>query len=90
MEREALILFTPDARPHPWLADRWSSSNDGLEWRIQLRKDVVFHDGRPMTADAVARFLTKRLPEHLGPPAQNIEIIRPVSSHELQFMLKRR
>lgn len=37
----------------PNLAERWSVSEDGLRWTFFLRKDVVWSDGVPLTADDV-------------------------------------
>lgn len=37
----------------PWLADSWSSSEDGREWIFELHKGVTWHDGEPLTADDV-------------------------------------
>lgn len=35
------------------LADSYEKSEDGRHWVIRLRKDVVWHDGVPFTADDV-------------------------------------
>ena len=40
--------------PIPWLAEKWTSSPDGLEWTFNLRQGVKFHDGQPLTAEDVA------------------------------------
>lgn len=37
----------------PVLAESWDSSADGLTWTFRLRSGVTFHDGEPLTADAV-------------------------------------
>jgi peptide/nickel transport system substrate-binding protein len=34
----------------PLLAESWSQSNEGRVWTFHLRKNVVFHTGRPLTA----------------------------------------
>ena len=39
--------------PQPWLADKWSWSNDGRSLTITLRDDVRWHDGTPLTAEDV-------------------------------------
>jgi peptide/nickel transport system substrate-binding protein len=33
----------------PQLAESWEHTPDELEWTIRLRRDVLWHDGRPMT-----------------------------------------
>ncbi len=38
----------------PGLAEEWAMSADGLAWTFTLRQDVVFHDGEPFDAQAVA------------------------------------
>ena len=37
----------------PLLAERWEVADDKVTWTFHLRRDVVFHDGTPMTADDV-------------------------------------
>lgn len=39
----------------PALATRWEKAADGLSWTFNLRKNVKFHDGTPLTAIAVKR-----------------------------------
>lgn len=54
---ETLLGAHDDGTPEPALAQRWSSSADGLMWRFELRPSARFHDGTPVTAQAVARCL---------------------------------
>ena len=37
----------------PQLAESWESSEDGLTWTFNLRRDVTWHDGQPFTAHDV-------------------------------------
>ncbi|MGN5478896.1 ABC transporter substrate-binding protein [Cupriavidus basilensis] len=39
---------------HPYLADSWSVSPDGLSYTFRLNKDAKFHDGKPITSADVA------------------------------------
>jgi len=51
------MLFGLDAKgePQPQMVDKYSSANDGKEWRFSLRPGLKFSDGTPVKAgDAVA------------------------------------
>ena len=45
----------------PALATRWTVSRDGLVWTFQLRDNVRFHDGAPLTAAAVVASFDRHL-----------------------------
>ena len=38
----------------PWLADDWTTSEDGTVWTFKLHPDVTWHDGNRLTAKDVA------------------------------------
>ncbi len=40
-----------DWKPRPYLAEKWELSSDNRSVALTLRKDAVFHDGRPVTAE---------------------------------------
>ena len=46
-----LVTINPDLKVTPDLAERWGVSDDGTVYTFHLRKDAVFHDGRPVTAE---------------------------------------
>lgn len=54
---EPLIWLRPGIDPdtiyHPGLATSWEGSEDATEYTFHLREDVIFHDGTPLTAEAV-------------------------------------
>jgi len=51
---DALTVLTKDAREmKPALAESWEVGADGLTYTFHLRKGVRFHDGTPVTAEAV-------------------------------------
>lgn len=57
---DGLYMRTPDLEAIPALATSAESSQDGLNWTIQLREDVNWHDGTPFTSKDVVfsyRFL---------------------------------
>ncbi|MDP2619293.1 MAG: ABC transporter substrate-binding protein [Hyphomicrobiales bacterium] len=48
-----LTELTPEGELRPSLATTWSQVDDGKAWELDLRNDVTFHDGSPMTAEDV-------------------------------------
>lgn len=50
---DRLVHNSADAQPIPGLAESWEFSEDGLDFDMKLREDVVFHDGEPFNAEAV-------------------------------------
>jgi peptide/nickel transport system substrate-binding protein len=38
-------------KPQPYLAEKWALSSDNRSVSLTLRKDAVFHDGRPITSE---------------------------------------
>lgn len=54
---ETLTAVDEQVRPVPALATSWQQVGDGRGWRFALRQGVVFHDGTPLTPDAVATAL---------------------------------
>jgi peptide/nickel transport system substrate-binding protein len=48
-----LADWDEENRPQPRLLERWEHSNDYTEWTFYLRKDVRWHDGKPVTAHDV-------------------------------------
>jgi len=50
---QGLVTYDFDLNPHPCLASDWTVSDDGLEYTFNIRDDVLWHDGTPMTVDDV-------------------------------------
>ncbi|MDD4494362.1 MAG: ABC transporter substrate-binding protein, partial [Eubacteriales bacterium] len=50
---ESLIYLDKSSFPQPLIAKSWAISEDGLEWAIKLRDDVLWHDGIPLTSKDV-------------------------------------
>ncbi|HWU90120.1 MAG TPA: ABC transporter substrate-binding protein, partial [Kofleriaceae bacterium] len=68
---EGLVRWTADGTEvEPGLARSWEVSADGRVWTFQLRPGVVFHDGTPLDAAAVAfsfeRLLLRTHPHYLA------------------------
>ncbi|NKX52458.1 ABC transporter substrate-binding protein, partial [Arthrobacter deserti] len=50
---DSLVSQDKDGRIHPWLAESWEVSADGLTYTFRLRDDVYFTDGTKLTSEAV-------------------------------------
>lgn len=86
---EGLVAFGDDLSIKPVLADSWTISADGKVYDFVLREGVTFHDGTPLTAEAVAwnfeRYLDPatnfqcrgRYDGGVGPALDKVEVIDP-------------
>ena len=59
---DTLVVRDLDNSVHPLLAESWKVSDDGKEITVKLKKDVTFHDGTPLDAEAV-RYTFERFKE---------------------------
>ena len=51
---DALVKYEGDpAEIKPWLAESWETSEDGKTWTFRLVDNARFHNGDPVTAEAV-------------------------------------
>ncbi|GAB2489389.1 MAG: ABC transporter substrate-binding protein [Comamonas sp.] len=48
------LRFDDNWKPQPYLAESWELAPDGKSLTLHLRKDAVFHDGKPITSEDVA------------------------------------
>ena len=48
-----LVIFDDRGLPQPDLAESWGISADGTVYNITLKKNILWHDGKPLTADDV-------------------------------------
>ena len=72
------------------LAESWTTSEDGLTWTIELKKDLFWHDGKPFSADDVIE--TVRRIRNYGtncPYFESVTNIKGISAtSESQLVLK--
>ncbi|MFD6517739.1 ABC transporter substrate-binding protein [Rhodococcus sp. NPDC060176] len=61
---DPLVRIGPNFTTEPGLAIKWDSNEDATLWHITLREGVVWHDGKPFTADDVIYSL-----RHMGDPS---------------------
>ncbi|SFO98113.1 ABC transporter substrate-binding protein [Pseudomonas borbori] len=85
-----LAVLDAQLAPQMALAESFDTA-DAISWTIKLRKDVVFHDGKPFTSADVVYSLTRhKLPEtgsKVLTIAQQFEEVKAVGPHELQIRL---
>lgn len=72
-----LIAKHPDTNDYvPYLAESWTTSDDGLVWTFNLREGVTFHDGTDFTAqDYVYTFERWFAEETASPSAATYALI---------------
>lgn len=74
----------------PRLAEKWDISKDNKVFTFHLRKDAVFHDGKPVTADDVkfsfdAIFEPKYEAAHLRPYYEGLVKAEVLDPHTIRF-----
>ncbi len=75
-----------------WLAESETISEDGKTWTVSLRQDAVFHDGSPVTAEAVVYSAERLLRVGQGPAGLFTGVLSPggttvVDDFTVQFTL---
>ncbi len=63
---ERLVDITPDFQAEPALCTAWSSQDGGLTFTLELRQDVCFSDGTPMSVWDAAYSLNRAREETSG------------------------
>ena len=67
---DRLLRLNDHGQPAPALAVAWQSENEGKRWRFQVRTDVQFSDGTPLTAEIAAAALAPEIAIEFGGDAQ--------------------
>jgi peptide/nickel transport system substrate-binding protein len=76
----------------PWLAERWEVSPDARTWTFHLVKNARFHNGDPVTAEAVRWSFARTLKLNQGPAWMLSDFlkedgIKVVDAHTVRFTL---
>jgi peptide/nickel transport system substrate-binding protein len=92
---EGLVRFDRKGKIVPALAEGWTTSNSGLTWTFQIRRNVKFHDGSDLSlGDIVAKFDRARDPDsghtHQDYYAAIETITSNEASHTVTFRLSHR
>src|ERR1700712_1585126 len=74
------LRFDDKWAPQPYLAETWKLDEDGKSLTLNLRKNAVFHDGKPITSADVAFSLLAMspalcpiLPKHIYGDGQDLK-----------------
>ncbi len=86
-----LFKYDNQGKLIPDLAESYTIEDDGLTYNISLKKDVLWHDGQPLTANDII-FTVKIIqdPEYQSPLRsiwQNVEVER-IDDYQLLFKIK--
>ena len=71
------------------LATEFNISDDGKMWTVQIRDDVKFSDGKPLTVEDVIFTFETAKNNHSVVDLQNLEKIEKLDSNTIQFTLKK-
>lgn len=85
-----LTRLVADGQVEADLAASWTTSVDGQTWTFQLRDDLRWDDGLPLTADDVTfTILTLQHPDYDGPYARAWRdvVVQRLGRYEVQFRL---
>lgn len=89
-------LLTKNPQTYDWqpnLAEKWEISKDGKVFTFWLRKDLYFHDGKPLTAEDV-KFSFEAILDprynatHIRPYYQGIAKVEVMDSQQVKFYTK--
>lgn len=87
------MFYSASGRFTPGLAESWTTSTDGLTWTFRLRRNVKFHNGRPMTADDVVYSINRiKDPRTRSPRAGDFADVESVTAPDhasVVFKLKK-
>ena len=87
---ETLVTMDDRGRLRPALATSWQAAPGNQRWQFWVRRGVKFHDGSPLTPEAVAAALRAANPDwNVSPAADSVIIEQNVSDSDLPAWLAR-
>jgi peptide/nickel transport system substrate-binding protein len=87
---DTLVTVDDHGRLKPALAVSWQSLSSNQRWEFRLRRGVKFHDGSPLTAQAVAASIRAANPDWaVLPGSDSITIERDTSDPNVPAQLAR-
>ncbi|MGO0063551.1 ABC transporter substrate-binding protein [Brevibacillus fluminis] len=88
---ETLLRYNPKTKAFDKeLAENYTVSKDGLTWTFDLRKNVKFHTGAPMTAESVKKSIERTIKRGKGAAFiwDSVDKINVVDEDTVEFKLK--
>jgi peptide/nickel transport system substrate-binding protein len=87
---ETLVTMDDRGRLQPTLATSWQAAPGNQRWQFWVRRGVKFHDGSPLTPEAVAAALRVANPDwNVSPAADSVIIEQHVPDSDLPAWLAR-
>lgn len=85
---DPLAAFDADGVARPYLAESIEPNEDFTEWTITLRDGVTFHNGDPLTADAVAlNLLAVKDSALIGPTFKSVASIEAAGTQVVRVTM---
>jgi ABC-type transport system substrate-binding protein len=85
---DTLAAYDVDGVARPYLAESFEHNDDYTQWTIGLREGVRFHNGDPLTADAVDVMLDGHLAAVLTAPAfAPVESVEAIDERTVQVTM---
>lgn len=86
---EGLVGRNKDLSPAPALATSWKQTSPTV-WRFELRKNVLFHDGKPFTADDVLFSFARTQVEgsDMKSYTNDVKEVRKINDHVVEIETK--
>ncbi len=86
---DTLVTLDAEAQPSLQLAEEITPNRDATEWTIRIRDGVVFHNGKPLTAEDVlytfTQILTKRWDAAPNYLLLNLKESKVLDAHTVRF-----
>jgi len=87
----SLTRLKQDLSYEPELAEEILSNDDATEWTFKIRKDVEFHNGKPLTADDVLYTMNRHMgADSISKASSLVSMVdrwEKINSHEVKAVL---
>jgi peptide/nickel transport system substrate-binding protein len=89
---ERMTASDARGRTRPLLLDHWTTSADGLTWRLTLRGGLRFHDGSAVTPADIVRAIDdgRSNPDGMAVCLKDITGVTTIGDRDVEVTLKRR